>query len=501
VAQNTKKFVCVWISLSSFFLALDQRCECEKDPKKKLDISLSHQLILVTHNLRTHFAFTNNYYYHSKSVIMIASSTSLIATSAKVRPSNSKRSSVRSTSPVVVHAQKSDDDAKKMSKNATNDVSVNRRNALLALTVAGASAAKSAQALDLGSIAEDFLKEKDMSQNEDMNAIKAKRAVNLPKLEVEPLDRLEGAARTSGANKSKAQIEYAQYIAPIIEENIDLDFGSYCRLALADAGTHSVVGKKYGLNGSIRFELDRPENKGLKKAMASIEKIKKAVDKETTQPVSYADLIAIVPHFAARIQFKKDYIEEVGNDDNYEFLFIGTNPFLGAKVRVGRLDATEADPEGLIPNLETATGPELLAWFKRMGKGPNELAALAPYLYEDPKKGLEVVSQDGTCERLLGVFETQRILGKRAPGPAVTIIKNFKQITDNAIPGGAMEIAPAVFDPPYVDYAFIKGGGEIPRVGAYPARPNAANEGGSVFALRMRGETGSVSSLGGRKQD
>jgi L-ascorbate peroxidase len=83
----------------------------------------------------------------------------------------------------------------------------------------------------------------------------------------------------------------------------------------------------------------------------------------------------------------------------------------------------------------------------------------------------------------------------------VTIIKNFKQITDNAIPGGAMEIAPAVFDPPYVDYAFIKGGGEIPRVGAYPARPNAAREGGSVFALRMRGETGSVSSLGGRKQD
>ena len=138
-----------------------------------------------------------------------------------------------------------------------------------------------------------------------MNAIKEKRALNLPELEVEPLDRLEGASRTSGANKVKAQIEYAQYIAPIIEENIDLDFGSYCRLALADAGTHSVVGKKYGLNGSIRFELDRPENKGLQKAMASIEKIKQAVDKETTQPVSYADLIAIVPHFAARSSSKR----------------------------------------------------------------------------------------------------------------------------------------------------------------------------------------------------
>ena len=132
-----------------------------------------------------------------------------------------------------------DDDANTTPKNNNN---VNRRNALLAMTVIGTSAAQSAQALDLGSLAEDLLKEKDMSANEDMNAIKAKRAVNLPKLEVEPLDRLEGAARTSGANKSKAQIEYAQYIAPIIEDNIDLDFGSYFRLALADAGYAPTLG-------------------------------------------------------------------------------------------------------------------------------------------------------------------------------------------------------------------------------------------------------------------
>ena len=63
-----------------------------------------------------------------------------------------------------------------------------------------------------------------------------------------------------------------------------------------------------------------------------------------------------------------------------------------------------------------------------------------------------------------------------------------------------MEIAPAVFDPPYVDYAFIKGGGEI-RSWCVPGETECSQEGGSVFALRMRGETGSVSSLGGRKQD
>ena len=125
---------------------------------------------------------------------------------------------------------------------------MNRRNALLAMTVIGTSAAQSAQALDLGSLAEDLLKEKDMSANEDMNAIKAKRAVNLPKLEVEPLDRLEGAARTSGANKSKAQIEYAQYIAPIIEDNIDLDFGSYFRFGVG--GRRDALSRRE----EVRFE-------------------------------------------------------------------------------------------------------------------------------------------------------------------------------------------------------------------------------------------------------
>jgi L-ascorbate peroxidase len=216
-----------------------------------------------------------------------------------------------------------------------------------------------------------------------------KREILLPDLEVKPLTREEGYRGTTGANKSKAQIEFAQFIAPIIEENIDMDFGSYFRLALADLGTFSVVGKKNGLNGSIRFELDRPENAGLKPAFTSIEKIKKAVDAKTTQPITYADLIAIVPHFAARRQFKADYMEEVGDDKNYEFLFIGTNPFLGAKIRIGRRDADGPDPEGLIP-LVDGNAEDFIAWFRRMGLGPNELAALAPYIYEDRQKGIDI---------------------------------------------------------------------------------------------------------------
>ncbi len=355
---------------------------------------------------------------------------------------------------------------------------VNRRRAMLAI-FGGASAlsagAESARA-DVGGYFSNLLVEKPPPP---------KREILLPDLEVTPLTREEGYRGTTGANKSKAQIEFAQYIAPIIEENVELDFGSYFRLALADLGSYFVVGKKNGLNGSVRFELDRPENAGLRPAFQSIEKIKKAVDAKTTQPITYADLIAIVPHFAARKQFRADYVAEMGTDKDYEFLFIGTNPFLGAKIRIGRRDVETADPEGLIP-LANANGEDLLTWFRRMGLGPNELAALAPYLYEDPQKGIDIVGQNGTCSRLLEVYETQRILGKRAPGPAVTIIKNLKQLTDQCITGGPLSVAPAQLDPLYVDYAFIKGGGEIPRVSATAAYPNSIYDSGSKLAMQLR---------------
>jgi L-ascorbate peroxidase len=207
-----------------------------------------------------------------------------------------------------------------------------------------------------------------------------------------------------------------------------------------------------------------------------------------TQPISYADVIAIVPHYAARIQFAKDYYEVMGPDDpNYEFLFVGTNPYLGAKVRIGRRDATEADPEGLVPGAD-ATGDDLVAWFKRMGLGPNQLCMLAPYLYKgDEQKGLDLAAQDGTNRAVLDQYASQRKLGKRAPGPAVTIIKKFKDMTDNCIPGGNPYVG-GDRDPPYVEYAYIRGGGEIPRVTTFGAFPGSSDLGSSKFAQKVRGD-------------
>jgi L-ascorbate peroxidase len=135
-----------------------------------------------------------------------------------------------------------------------------------------------------------------------------------------------------------------------------------------------------------------------------------------------------------------------------------------------------------------ATGDDLVAWFKRMGLGPNQLCMLAPYLYKgDEQKGLDLAAQDGTNRAVLDQYASQRKLGKRAPGPAVTIIKKFKDMTDNCIPGGNPYVG-GDRDPPYVEYAYIRGGGEIPRVTTFGAFPGSSDLGSSKFAQKVRGD-------------
>ncbi|GJW00641.1 putative L-ascorbate peroxidase 6 [Tanacetum coccineum] len=53
------------------------------------------------------------------------------------------------------------------------------------------------------------------------------------------------------------------------------------RLVFHDAGTYDMDDDSGGMNGSIAYELDRPENKGLKKSL------------KKTEPVSMADTIAV----------------------------------------------------------------------------------------------------------------------------------------------------------------------------------------------------------------
>ncbi|XP_042497080.1 putative L-ascorbate peroxidase 6 isoform X2 [Macadamia integrifolia] len=63
------------------------------------------------------------------------------------------------------------------------------------------------------------------------------------------------------------------------------------RLAFHDAGTFDMDDTSGGMNGSIVYELDRPENSGLKKSVKILEKAKSEAG--IIQPVSWADMIAV----------------------------------------------------------------------------------------------------------------------------------------------------------------------------------------------------------------
>ena len=84
----------------------------------------------------------------------------------------------------------------------------------------------------------------------------AKRTVNLPKLEVDPTLPSAPLCLAEGPR----QRQYLKFIEPIINENIDLPFGEYMRLALHDAGTYKVVGKSGATDPSLRA---RPPEKRL----------------------------------------------------------------------------------------------------------------------------------------------------------------------------------------------------------------------------------------------
>lgn len=75
-------------------------------------------------------------------------------------------------------------------------------------------------------------------------------------------------------------------------------------------------------------------------------------------------------------------MEEVGDDKNYEFLFIGINLFLGVKICIGCCDVDGFDFEGLISFVD-GNVEDFIVWFCCMGFGLNEFVVFVLYIYED----------------------------------------------------------------------------------------------------------------------
>ncbi|KAL1210357.1 putative L-ascorbate peroxidase 6 [Cardamine amara subsp. amara] len=123
------------------------------------------------------------------------------------------------------------------------------------------------------------------------------------------------------------------------------------RLVFHDAGTFELDDNSGGINGSIAYELERPENTGLKKSLKVLGKAKINVD--AIQPVSWADMISVA---------------------GSEAVSICGGPTI--PVVLGRLDSMQPDPEGKMPP-ETLNASGLKECFKRKGFSIQELVALS----------------------------------------------------------------------------------------------------------------------------
>ncbi|CAO2173387.1 unnamed protein product [Urochloa humidicola] len=123
------------------------------------------------------------------------------------------------------------------------------------------------------------------------------------------------------------------------------------RLVFHDAGTFDVRDKSGGMNGSIIYEVDRPENTGLNRSIKILGKAKAGIDE--IQKVSWADLIAVA---------------------GAEAVALCGGPVI--PVRLGRLDSSTADPAGKLPE-ETLDAAALKTSFHTKGFSTQEMVALS----------------------------------------------------------------------------------------------------------------------------
>ena len=172
----------------------------------------------------------------------------------------------------------------------------------------------------------------------DLVPSRAARAAASPSLRP-----LTAAERTSVLNVLAATIPASK--APLM-----------LRLIFHDGATYRIAdGAGGGVNGSIQFELDRPENFGLKRGTNVIKQLQ--ANSNSNSPsvsFSFADWIVLAAAYAVKIT---------------------NGPDLFPRLRVGRVDAGSADPEGRLPE-ETLSAAGQLDMFEKMGFNATEMVAL-----------------------------------------------------------------------------------------------------------------------------
>ncbi|XP_052488698.1 putative L-ascorbate peroxidase 6 isoform X3 [Gossypium raimondii] len=158
-----------------------------------------------------------------------------------------------------------------------------------------------------------------------------------------PLHEFVDSVAAKAVESGSGQSEYLRIKEEIIKVVTKGKAAGVLRLVFHDAGTYEMDENSGGMNGSIVYELERPEN--------VLEKAKKEI--EAIQSVSWADMIAV---------------------GGAEAVSICGGPKI--PVTLGRLDSGESDPEGKMPE-ESLDASGLKQCFRRKGFSTQELVALS----------------------------------------------------------------------------------------------------------------------------
>eukprot|EP00208_Stichococcus_sp_RCC1054_P005852 CAMPEP_0206144858 /NCGR_PEP_ID=MMETSP1473-20131121/25656_1 /ASSEMBLY_ACC=CAM_ASM_001109 /TAXON_ID=1461547 /ORGANISM="Stichococcus sp, Strain RCC1054" /LENGTH=349 /DNA_ID=CAMNT_0053540851 /DNA_START=116 /DNA_END=1165 /DNA_ORIENTATION=- len=180
----------------------------------------------------------------------------------------------------------------------------------------------------------------------------------------------------SGFQKADQRSAFQKRVAAELKKVITKDDAALATLAIInDAGTYNFADGSGGFNGSLRLELDRPENQVLKPYFDKLAAAKKPIDekndKQGLPPISWADLEVAAVKLANRqlwldIKTQRASIAAGGSTIAENF----GSPW---DIVLGRKDSDTPDAEGRVLKAG-ASAEEVKAWFQSLaapaGGGP-----------------------------------------------------------------------------------------------------------------------------------
>jgi len=172
---------------------------------------------------------------------------------------------------------------------------------------------------------------------------------------------LSSTTAAYAATKTVQNEEVRKNLRQVLESKIQkTKCPAVLRVAFHDAGTFNKTSNDGGMNGSVLYELGRPESFGLKRGLNPIKEVYEEMKArgfgDDTGGVSLADCIACAGAYAVELTGGPKFLESVP---------------------LGRKDASSADPENRMP-VETLRGKEMREHFQNLyGLSSQEMIALS----------------------------------------------------------------------------------------------------------------------------